>query len=142
MRKRIAFGMLLAIVLLPTAASAQQTESQFKSSTTGVALGLLLPGGGQMYSGKFGKGVAVLSITFASLLAADKAGCTSDCPGGLERSVAFPLAILGLSTWIYGMATTPADVRVYNAELAQRSAATPMLWHLEGRTVVGFALHF
>ena len=106
----------------------------------GMALGLYIPGAGQIYAGRYGKGLAVAGITFGGMLLAE-ASC-----GGELKEECLGNAMVGLAAlfgaWGYGILSAPRDAREYNERQSHRIAVEPVLDRRVGRTGLGLALRY
>jgi hypothetical protein len=112
-----------------------------KDGAVGVAAGFLIPGGGQFYSAKYGKGILLLGIAVgAQVLVETSCGVESfseDCIGNAMVGLA---ALFG--AWGYGMLTAPGDAREYNEKRARSIVVEPVLDRRSGRTGLGLALRY
>jgi hypothetical protein len=116
-----------------------------KNEGTGVLLSLLLPGGGQMYAGRVGRGLTLLTTATASVVGGKLAGddaydqCTARrC---FHTGLIAGAVVAGIVSG-YSMVTAPGDVREWNRarglaldarlrpHLAQGDAGTELGLHL------------
>jgi hypothetical protein len=112
-----------------------------RNAYIGVALGYLIPGGGQFYAGKPMKGAALLGISVGAL-AVGELSC--DRGSDVERCVGNGLLAIGaiLGAWSYGMISAPGDVREYNDQHARRVNVAPVVDRHSGRTGLGLAIRY
>jgi hypothetical protein len=111
-----------------------------KSGAVAVGFGYLIPGGGQIYTAKYGKGIALFGVSVGAIALAD-ASCggvvTETCVGNSLLALA---VVLG--AWGYGMASAPGDAREYNEKHAGPIVVEPMLDRHAGRAGLGLALRY
>ncbi|MBI2796312.1 MAG: hypothetical protein HYX65_06360 [Gemmatimonadetes bacterium] len=102
-----------------------------KEVSSAVVLGLVIPGGGQLYAGRRTLGAALLATAMAApvigylgvALTDRRTGCTgtSGVTGSACNNSALdqrPLnvgLVIAAATWAYGLATAPGDIRAWNA---------------------------
>ena len=121
-----------------------------KDPNMGTMLSFIFPGGGQYYAGDEGKGLAITLLSigapiigYANVHHEDRQSGGSGCfnnPGGFsggcrERTDWTPAAIglgVGITSWLYGVATAGTDVQHWNQKHGVRFVSAP------GR--VGFAV--
>ncbi len=119
----------LALISLFTAPSLAQegkptqatAPAIIKDPGTAIVFSLLVPGGGQIYAGKPGKGTFILlgSVGALALGAASSSqtctlySCAQDNTG-LQLGAAAALVL-----WGYSMFTAGADVREYNSKISE-----------------------
>jgi TM2 domain-containing membrane protein YozV len=119
-----------------TASIAPETQDGYKSPGIATLISVVVPGGGQMYAGKIGKGLVLLGISAGAVITGealavttigscnvDANGNVSSSCGSINRTLA-PLYIgtgVALGAWIYSMVTAGGDARAYNAKLGQRA---------------------
>lgn len=115
--------LLLALLLVPLAASAQE-----KSPGTATAFSVVIPGGGQFYAGETGKGAAILLGTGTALatgVAVAKREPYFGCPSPCWEFDTAPLAIgagVAGAIWLYGIVDAPSAARRANRRRAQITA--------------------
>jgi len=145
--------------LTPTITTAQETTTTApqpapsaspKDPSLGVMLSLLVPGGGQMYAGRPGKGVALL-LTGAGGLAIAYAAFgnetlfCSECASSDYNPWPVVMVAAGaglfLGAWIYGIADAPTQVRRWNQEHGFRMARLqPTISLAHRRTQMGLRI--
>jgi TM2 domain-containing membrane protein YozV len=133
-----------------TVAAAQPVAVAYnrKDGSVGVLWSFLITGAGQMYAGKTGKGVGLLTLGLVSSVAgvAGLSASYNNSLYGEHDSAADAVAIGGitvaLGTWIYSMASAPGDVRDYNTKRSQGLVARPVLDKHAGKTEIGLAVKF
>jgi TM2 domain-containing membrane protein YozV len=108
-----------------------------KSEAMAATWSQLVPGGGQFYAGKPGKGFLLLGMAVGG------AAIALSCDDGVE---CLPNLLLGslvsLTSAGVGMLTAPGDAREYNEKHARRTAIEPVLDRHAGRTGLGLALRY
>ena len=118
-----------------------------KSEGTGVLLSLLLPGGGQMYAGRVGRGLALLTTAAASVVGGKLAGddaydrCTDRrC---YHTGLIAGAVVAGIVSG-YSMVTAPGDVRAWNRArgLARDARLQPRLARGDAGTELGLHLRW
>ena len=150
---------LLTVVMLalPIAASAQRaasTDPSFRDPGTATIYSVVLPGGGQLYSGETGRGLMMLVGSSAAVLAgtalSTQATCTYDASSfsGLSCKQAnrLPLTIgmLGsLGIWGYGILDAKKSAERQNLKRAHRvSRIEPVMDVGVSRATVGIGIAF
>ena len=141
--------------LTPTVVTAQHTtatapqpapNSSAKNPGVGAMLSLFVPGGGQMYAGRPGKGVALLLMSVGGLAVAYNAARHEDilcdsCNNPRNETALLVGAVVGVGTWIYGMADAPKQVRRWNQEHGFRTARVqPTISLARRRTEMGLRI--
>ncbi len=104
----------------------------YKDPGTSTLLGVLVTGGGQMYSGETSKGLTLLGIGAGSLIAGEVMSASSCLSTSLNSSCnVAPLAIGSLvyvGTWIYGLMDAGDAARRHNtANGIKTGAVAPVL---------------
>lgn len=126
----------------PEAAKSRSTP--YKDPALATALSVLIPGGGQLYAGRLGKGLAVLGGTAAAIGIAVDANQSSRCDGGGHSCNVHgvqTVAIVGaVAVWGYGWLTAGSDARRRNAQMLNGTSIAPFLDEHNGRMVAGFSL--
>lgn len=115
----------------------QQTVILAKDGGTATLLSILLPGGGQFYTDRPGKGAAILGayvVGAAAGLASYKAGsCSSGNLGGYSYTLCSKdetaglyagLAVAGVA-WLYGAFTASGDADSWNSSRGIRVVPSP-----------------
>src|SRR5580704_10860286 len=101
-----------------------QYQDGVKSPGIATLISVVIPGGGQMYADKVGKGLALLGITYGSLIGGAVLSTTScsvynGC--SVDLTPLYIGGVISLGTWIYSMATAGGDARDHNASLGLRA---------------------
>ena len=136
-----------------------QSQDGVKSPGIATLISVVVPGGGQMYADKVGKGLALLGITYGSLiggivLSAGRASTcsvdgngnlTSGCNVNRDLTPFYIGGAISVGTWIYSMATAGRDARAHNASLGLHATlpVEPMVQvGRNGRTNMGLRFAF
>lgn len=144
------------LVLLAAAPAHAQTATPpagYKDPGTAMLIGLLVPGGGQMYAGETKRGVTILGVGMGSLLAGSMLSLkeSSDCLEGLECSgglgtTPLLLGYLGyLAAWGYGVLDADDSAERVNASrglAVAGMAVEPIAAPSPGGTRLGVQLRF
>ena len=117
------------VILLAAPASAQRVDTVVvvhsapaKDPATGTILGVLLPGGGQMYAGKVGEGMALLGVAIAApLIGARIASTRPPLPG--VSGTTYLSGLVGFAAWAFGWSNAANDAEAYNGTV--RASALP-----------------
>ena len=114
-----------------------------KDGATGVLFGFLLTGGGQFYAGKNTKGAVLLGLSLAEAVTAVSVinRCTPYCTDS-DITTADVLLLPIVFNWVYGMATSPGDVRRWNEAHARVARVRPLIERRERRMGLGLAVGF
>lgn len=163
------FALILAasLVALPVYLRAQTAAAStvrsspstvaHKNPETATLLGVLLPGGGQLYARRTGKGLALLAVSAGAVAtgaALSRDGtcssyvpdpnstlyiteCTDRNRGPLHAGVGVAIA-----AWLYGAFTAGGDARAANEPAQHHARATPTIEQTHGRTRLGLAYNF
>lgn len=144
---------LAALALMFTASSsvAQATDpssvgrASFKEPGTATLIGVLVPGGGQLYAGKITKGLTLLAVGYGSIIAGTVAAVETCDIDGCSRSLGLLYAGYAgyLASWIYGFATAGRDAHEVNASngYQRRASIAPIVTvGSDNRPAVGVAL--
>lgn len=153
MTRTLSFLAVLLLVMAP-AARAQQRAEQYKDPGTATLLSVVIPGGGQLYSGETGKGAAILGVGLGSLLvgtalyAANPGGV--DCNDNLDCSAhdnVAPLlvgSLVYLGAWVYGISDASGSAKRMNSKhgVARLGPAevTPLVAPSAHGTTLGLSL--
>lgn len=119
-----------------------------KDGGVAVLFSVLLTGGGQMYAGKPGKGVALLLTSVGAVaLGAAASNCSTTGYSYDTTCDVKPLAAgvgVALGNWIYSMISAPGDVRAWNARHVSVATArlAPVVSPGSGGTQVGLAVRW
>lgn len=124
--RRSVIAIAAAAVTLSASVRAQQPSPALKPQPIGykdpqlaTLLGILVPGGGQLYADRVGKGIVLLGGSAAAIAIAVH-GATSTC--GVQSSCGSSSATTGgvlaaVLLWGYGWATAARDARLHNEDL-------------------------
>lgn len=144
----------LALMFAADAGLAQATDPSadrpsFKEPGTATLIGVLVPGGGQLYAGKITKGLTLLAVGYGSIVAGTALAVTNcddigDYEDGCTKSLT-PLYIgYGgyLASWIYGLATAGGDAREVNAKngYQRRTSIAPIVVASNNRPAYGVSV--
>ena len=139
---------LVASAVPPASARAQEPTTVAKTKTLPVKdpqlatiVGVIIPGGGQLYSSRYGKGLILLLGSAAGVgIAVD---ANHSCTGGrtCNRASVEALGIGGaVILWAYGWATAATDARLFNTQRLNHTGFAPFIDRRNGRTLAGLAL--
>lgn len=145
MRKMV-LPLLCAFLFIAAPARAQQATppAGYKDPGTATLLSVVIPGGGQLYSGDMRKGLTLLAVGVgAPTVALVVATSTPD------HSVA-PLALASLASlgaWVYGIADASSSAKRMNtkhglARVIPENVAPIMVPNGTGGTQVGLTMRF
>jgi hypothetical protein len=145
--RNLVLSAALSVLAAAAPAAAQQPHVQnFKDPGTATVLSVVVPGGGQFYSGETGKGAAILGVGMGGLVLGvglSGVSCSdSSCSTHTAPLLLGSLAYLG--AWIYGIADAGHSAERMNtlhgiARLTR--GATPTVAHAAGGgTAVGVSL--
>jgi hypothetical protein len=113
-----------------------------KHPALGAALSIV-PGAGQVYAGRRMKGAALFAVTYGGFyLAANGSECHGTRGRNCDDRVLFTGLGLAVGTWIYAIASAPADVRRWNVRhghVASAPRVTPHLARSAAGTQLGVA---
>lgn len=120
------------VVAAPRNSNAQTQQGSptaavdYKDPGTSTLLGVLVTGGGQMYSGETSKGLTLLGIGAGSLIAGEVMSASSCLSSSLNSSCnVAPVAIGSLvyvGTWLYGLMDAGAAARRHNEAAGVKTA--------------------
>lgn len=134
---------------VPGTAGAQQPVAGARVKTLPVkdprlatVIGVLVPGGGQLYASRYGKGLTLLLGSAAGIgLAVDANQSHCEANKTCSRS---SVEALGIGTavvlWAYGWATAATDARLFNTQRLNRTGFAPFLDRRNGLTLAGLTL--
>ncbi|CAN5456952.1 hypothetical protein BH09GEM1_BH09GEM1_47450 [soil metagenome] len=145
----------LVLTVAPTLTRAQTQQgaampvAEYKDPGTATLLGVLVTGGGQMYSGETSRGLTLLAIGGGSLIAGEVLSVSSCTTVSGSCSLA-PIAVgtlVYLGTWAYGLMDAGDAARRHNMSGGVKEARViPTVERLHGDggdvTGVGFKLRF
>jgi hypothetical protein len=145
--KKISFiAALVAIVFVSSMGRAQMSTAKshslpHKDPTLATVFGVIFPGGGQLYTERWGKamgiiGTAAVGTGIALDASFDTCGDKSSCHMSVIQTTGIVVAVLA---WGYGWATAATDARLRNSQMLNTSL-TPYLDGRNGRVLAGFSL--
>lgn len=153
MKKLIAMLALLCVASTP--GFAQTPQAGYKDPGTSTLLSVVVPGGGQIYSGETQKGLALLGGGMAGLIlgvamTSSSAGVSCDDDFSCQDDTNYVPAALGyltyLGTWVYGIIDADDSADRMNAKhgLAQvlSGDVAPLVASAGGETRVGVTIRF
>jgi hypothetical protein len=118
-----------AVVVVPTVTLAGSAGAPLRQSlipppqkdpTLGVVLSVILPGAGQFYAHRVGKGLAILGVYSTGIaLAARPVKCTSSTCASDDRSI---WLVAAGAAWLLGVVSAGEDVSDWNSETRRRYA--------------------
>lgn len=132
----------------------QSVQSFPKDPGTATLISVLITGGGQMYSGEVGRGLAMLGIGTGAIIVGAVASSGPSCNyDGFDASCtdgnSAPLvvgALVAVGTWVYSIVDAGNSARRYNAARGIRTALQTMEPRVRvgsnGRTNLGLSLTF
>lgn len=111
--KRITLSCLALLLATATQASAQQRPQGFKDPGTATILSVVIPGGGQFYSGETGKGAMILGVGMGGLIV----GSALTASSSDANATPFLLGTLAyLGAWVYGIADASSSAQRMNTK--------------------------
>jgi hypothetical protein len=149
-RKFSLLVLLAACTLWSGSASAQQVGPIAKTQTLPVkdpqlatVIGVLIPGGGQLYASRYGKGLALLLGSAATIGIAVDANRSHCSVANTCNRTAVVTAGIGSAVvlWGFGWVTAANDARRFNAQMLNRTSLVPFLDRRNGQLLAGLALH-
>jgi len=123
-------------------APAQAHSVPYKNPTTATIIGVLVPGGGQLYAERYGKGGALLggaAVAVGIAIDASHRKCAEGRTCGIPPAQTGGIIVAAL-LWGYGWATAAHDARLFNTERLTGRAVAPFLDQRNGRLVAGLTL--
>lgn len=148
-RRFLTQAVLTACTAAFSAAGAQQPlparskPLPHKDPQLATILSVVVPGGGQLYSERYGKAAIIFAGTAAGIgIAVDAAQnrCNSGGSCHVNRSVETVGIVAAAVVWGYGWATAGRDARLHNNQMLNQSSFTPFLDRWDGRYVAGLTL--
>lgn len=158
MRKMV-LPLLCAFLFIAAPARAQQATppAGYKDPGTATLLSVVIPGGGQLYSGDTRKGLTLLGVglggltlgaamTFASAgVSCSETALTCESEGSALPAVLGYVAYLG--SWVYGIADASSSAKRMNtkhglARVIPENVAPIMVPNGTGGTQVGLTMRF
>lgn len=116
---------------VPAGAARPAPAAHLESPVIAPIISVFLPGGGQMYAGKVGKGFGLLGLFSVTALigAAGAVTCAGTYAnsgnGDCSRSPVFTaVGVITVGTYLYSIISAPSDVRQYN----KRQQARRVTW--------------
>ena len=128
--------------------TARVRSVQYRDPDLATALSVVVPGAGQLYAGRLGKGLAIVGGSAAAIaIAIDANQHSSKCDGSNTSStgscrvtgVQTTAIVAGVLVWGYGWLTAGRDARMRNAQMLNSSFA-PFLDRQNGRLLAGLTL--
>ena len=122
--------------------AAKSYSTPYKDPNLATVLSVVVPGGGQLYAERWGKGLGLFGGTAAAVGIAINAS-NSRCTVGNTcntHAVETGAIIAGALVWGYGWATAGRDARLRNNQMLNGSSFAPFLDRRDGRTFAGVAL--
>jgi len=140
------------MILLPFAANAQQKDPSYRDPGTATIYSVVLPGGGQLYSGETTRGLMLLGGSSAAILA----GSALSSPAKCDYDAAFsfsckeanntPLRIgmlASLGIWGYGIYDAKKSAERMNLKREHHTARIEPTFDVRGsQSVVGVKIGF
>jgi hypothetical protein len=132
--RRVLLG--VGLTLAPAIARAQQTATAsttlvpHKDPQLATVVGLLVPGGGQFYTERYGKAAGVFAGTLAGVAIAVNAGHSDNTS---VETIGYVGAGL---VWAYGWLTAANDARLFNAQRIH-TTAVPFISRRNQRLIIG-----
>jgi hypothetical protein len=124
-------------------APAKSYATPYKDPVLATVLSVLVPGGGQLYAERWGKGIGLFGGTAAFVGIAIDAS-NSHCTVGNTcntHAVETGAIIAGALLWGYGWATAGRDARLRNNQMLNNgSSFAPFLDRRNGQLLAGLAL--
>lgn len=146
-----------ALLAFPCLLSAQTNSSAapgYRDPGTATIYAVVLPGGGQLYSGETGRGLLLLGGSSAAILAgtalSSEASCKYDAssPYGLSCKEAnrTPLTVgmlASLAVWGYGIFDAKKSAERQNLKRGRKAMnVAPIVESVDSRTVMGLQVAF
>jgi hypothetical protein len=143
--------LLIAVVAVAVApvgqARAQQPDAKshafpHRDPQVATILGVLVPGGGQIYATRYGKGLVLLggaAVGIGLAIDANQNACPHGGTCGYDAVKAG--GIIGAAIlWGIGWWTAAADARLYNTQMLRGVSFAPYLDRRNGQMVAGLSL--
>lgn len=143
--------LLIAVVAVAVAplgqARAQQPDAKshtfpHRDPQVATILGVLVPGGGQIYATRYGKGLVLLggaAVGIGLAIDANQNACPHGGTCGYDAVKAG--GIIGAAIlWGIGWWTAAADARLYNTQMLRGMSFAPYLDRRNGQMVAGLSL--
>jgi hypothetical protein len=146
-RKLLLVAVIALSALPPGPARAQQPDAKSRAFShrdpqLATVLGVLVPGGGQIYATRYGKGLVLLGGAAVGVGLAIDANQNA-CPHGgtCGYDVVKAGGIIGAAIlWGIGWWTAAADARLYNTQQLRGVSFAPFLDRRNGQMVAGLTL--
>ena len=146
-RKFLSIVALAVCAAPPGVARAQSARAQphsvpYKNPTTATIIGVLVPGGGQLYAERYGKGGALLggaAVAVGIAIDASHRKCADGKTCGIPPAQTGGIIVAAL-LWGYGWATAAHDARLFNAQRLNGTSFAPFLKQRNGRLLAGLTL--
>lgn len=113
-----------------------------KDPMLATVIGILVPGGGQLYTSRYGKGLGLLLGSAAGVaIAVDANHSRCEVANTCNRQAVVVAGIASAAVlWAWGWATAANDARLFNTQRLNRTSFAPFLDRRNGQTVAGLAL--
>jgi len=138
-RKLSSVAVLAACTALSSAVHAQQTtpaisrQLPHKDPMTATILGIVFPGGGQIYTERWGKAVGIFTGTAAAV------GLAIDAANNGQHDIETVWIVGAVAVWGYGWLTAGSDAERRNTQMLNTTFA-PFLDRYNGHWVAGLSL--
>jgi len=138
-RKLSSVAILAACTALSSVARAQQTTPAVthrlphKDPTTATVLGIVFPGGGQIYTERWGKAVGIFTGTGAAI------GLAVNAANNNQHQIEALWIVGAVAVWGYGWFTAGSDAERRNSQMLNTTFA-PFLNQHNGRWQAGLSL--
>jgi hypothetical protein len=146
--RRFLLASALALCAAPFGwARAQQPDAKARAFVhrdpqLATILGVLIPGGGQFYAGRWGKGLALFggaAVGVGLAIDANQNACPHGGTCGYDAVKAGGI-IAAAALWGVGWWTAAADARLYNTQMLRGVTFSPFLDRHNGQMVAGLTL--
>ncbi|HEY2378087.1 MAG TPA: hypothetical protein VGH98_19080 [Gemmatimonadaceae bacterium] len=123
---------------------ARSRSAPYKDPELATVVGVLVPGGGQLYAGRYGKGLGLFAASAVGVALALDSRHSNRCSVGIScssdalKAGGIVIAALG---WGFGWATAARDARKQNSQMLNNARSwVPFLERRDGRLLAGLAL--
>ena len=113
-----------------------------KDPMLATVISVLVPGGGQLYTSRYGKGLGLLLGSAAGVaIAIDANHSRCEVANTCNRQAVVVAGIASAAVlWGWGWATAANDARLFNTQRLNRTSFAPFLDRRNGQTLAGLAL--